>query len=307
MTGLISNLRDGLQRVSTRRQATRFASAAHQIHGPDRFLAHRDEPVVLITQWRVSDLDGFFEHYRRIGLHNFVFYSAHAPEDALARIKAEPNTIIVENGLRVAAPEDHVLAYLSEMYAKQRWCLLVRTDELLEFEGSDTFGIRGLTQYLSAQKATALMAHRLDMFPKGPLGALTGTDLTHKVAHCIYFDLSGLHKTPEGTPNQAVENGMFHTQYVDTKCEPASLFPLVFNGPATTMHPAPKISEGVQVANITAALKSYGSAAQLGQTAPDAHLFSLEARRWNRPALLVRAGFLQSAPSYAAWIEEHRV
>jgi hypothetical protein len=294
MSGMISHLRDGWQRAARRREATRFALAAKQVHGPAILDVGADQAVMLVTQWRLSDLSAFFAHYRGLGVEHFVFFGAHAPPEALERIKKEPCTIIVENGLHVAAPEDHVLRYLTEKYGENRWCLTVKTDELLEFDGQVALGLSGLIRYLNAQGASALMAHRLDMFPKGALGQLAQMDLDKKVAECVYFDFSNLRKLDD------------LTGYIDANGDPASVYPLVFNRGDVVIPPAPSGPSGAHCADVTAALKSYSSATQIGADRPEAQLFSLAARRWNRAALLVRAGFLQGSDQYSAWITEHK-
>jgi hypothetical protein len=313
MTSMISHLQGGWQRAATRRKATRFARAATQIHGPVLPVIREDEAVLLVTQWRVSDLSGFFAHYQRLGVQTFVFFAAHAPTAALEQIKAQPGTIIIESGLRVAAPEDHVLAYLAETYGKNCWCLNVRTDELLEFEGKSDLGLSGLIGYLKAQRATSLVAHRLEMFPKGSLGALVQMDLMQKIIASVYFDLTSVRKVDRFHPTDPAKNGpqivdLKHDapdNYVDMQGEVASVHPLVFNATNVTLHPAPTAPDGVRYADVTAVLKCYGRAAQTGETTPDAELFSLAARRWNRAALLVRAGFLQGSDQFSAWLKEH--
>jgi hypothetical protein len=302
MTKLISQLRGGWQRAATRRQATRFALAARQVHGPDQLDVEEGEAVVFVTQWRISDLPAFFAHYRRLGLRQFVFFGAQAPTEALEHIKVEPGTFIIENGLRVAAPEDHVLSYLAETYGQDRWCLCVQTDQLLALEGLERIGITGLIGYMQSQGATALVAHLLNMFPKGPLGIVPQMDLRQKIDNCAYFDLNHLHRSDGANTMQSAH---LPNLYSDADGAAASIFPLVFNGPAVTLQPAPNLPSGVQIADITAALKCYGEAAQIGAKAPDATLFSLAARRWNRAALLVRAGFLESSEQFVKWLKEY--
>jgi hypothetical protein len=282
-------MRSGLQRAASRRQATRFAQAALHVYGPKAPDGGTDRPIILVTQWRLSDLDAFFDHYQRLGVRDFVFYSAHAPTEALDRIKQHSGTIIVENGLRVPAPEDHVLAHLAQTFAQNCWCLCVKTDELLEFEGGSAIGLGRLTTYLNAHQATAAKAHCLHMFPKGPLGQLNNSDLAQKVASSVYYDM------PTGHPADRGDAGKI----------PATRTPLVFNGPGVTINSSMTAADGVVLSKVTVVIKSYTKAAELAAHAPDATLFSLNARKWNRVELLVRSGLVSSSPQYAAWIKEH--
>ena len=199
MTSVLSHLRDRFQRTAARGHNARFARAAHQAHG---VVSQDTGPVVLVTQWRQGDLDAFFAHYRALGLCYFVFYGAGAPDNALARIKQEPGTVIVQNGLRVPVSEDTALHYLSENYGKDRWCLTVSSGQLLDFESSAGLGLAGLISYLETIDATAMVAHQLDMFPKGALGQITNMDLAQKVLTCTYFDISKLVKIAYHDPAQ---------------------------------------------------------------------------------------------------------
>ncbi len=302
VNGMISHLRRNWQRATTRRHAVRFARAARHLHGPKPDNVPPDAIVVLVPRWRVGDLEAFHAHYRALGASHFVFFASGTPAAALAQIKALPGSIIVENGLRVSVPEPRVLAYLADTYGANRWCLMVHSDELLAFASDGTLELRGLTGYLEARGATALRAHRLAMFPKGALGSLTSLNLQQKIAECVYFDLSSLHLSADqaGTPSGSRKS------YLDADGVPASCTPLIYNGPDATVAFECGTPCAGRFGDVTAVLKSYAQATELGYDAPDASLFSLTARRWNRAELLVRAGFIESSAAYEAWAREVR-
>lgn len=284
-----------------RRQAARFARAARHSYGPAPQDVAADAVVVLVPRWRVGDLEAFSAHYRSLGASHFVFYASDTPGEALAHIRALPGSIIVENGVRAPVPEPLVLAYLADTYGADRWCLRVHSDQLLAFASDHNLGLQGLTAYLSSRGATALCAHCVQMFPKGALGSLALMDLQQKVAESVYFDLSSLHLAAD--PDQAASGAP--KTYVTADGGAASCYPLIYNGPDATVLSVCDAPVDSRLGDITAVLKSYAQATEREQEDPNSTLFSLNARRWNRPELLVRAGFLQSSPAFEAWVQEN--
>lgn len=334
------------QRAAERRRRARFARSVRHLHGPNQIDVAPGE-VVLIALVRNGSyyLDVFFEHYRRIGVTHFVFIDNGSTDDTIARIKAEPGTIIDQSTLPLATYEDLIRQYPAQTYGQNRWCLYVDMDEILDFEGCDTIGLRGLTSYLEAQNATALVAQMLEMFPKSSLSEVSTLSYAKSVEAFSYFDISTIDRfdyhsadipfcallRDNITPSADIQyffGGVRGKVFGEACC--LTKHPLVFNGPGVTPAPHPHLSMGVQCADITAVIKHYkfagDTAARDAQTlksgdvthgedaaraavmsgAPDVSLFSLEARRWNRVELLTRAGFLVGSPAYDAFLAEAR-
>ncbi|MEX3315958.1 glycosyltransferase family 2 protein [Sulfitobacter sp. PS-8MA] len=334
------------QRLRDARRRARFAKSLRHIHGPHRLQSAPDD-VVLIALVRNGAyyLDRFFAHYRAMGVEHFVFMDNGSTDDTIERIKAEPGAVIDQCPLPLAQYEDLIRQYPAQRYGKNRWCLYVDMDEMLDFEGRKEIGIPGLVAYLQAQGYTALAAQMLEMFPKASLAEAARLTYPEVLRDFRYFDISALRKldyhsaeipfsallADNHLSNDAVKftfGGVRGKVFGEDCC--LTKHPLIFNGPEVTPAPHPHLSCGVKVADVTAVIKHYKFAndpaardaqslaagdlahgedakrlAVVGES-PDISLFSLDARRWNRVELLYRAGFLVPSETYSAHVAATR-
>ena len=338
-------IRRAWQRMSEARRHARFAASVKHVHGP-KMIDVAPGDVVLITLVRNGSyyLDAFFRHYRAMGVRHFVFIDNGSTDDTIARIAREKGTVVDQCKLPLAGYEDLIRQYPAHTYGQDRWCLYVNMDEMLDFEGRTTVGIRGLTSYLEAQGYTAMVAQMLEMFPKSSLRAAIDLPFKQALLEFLYFDISTIEKMPyhaEGlqfseplenntasNPNIELYFGGIRGKVFGESCC-LTKHPLIFNGPGVTPAPHPHVLTGVTCADMTAVIKHYkfsndpagrdpatlavkdatagGGQGHPGVMAnvPDVSLFSLEARRWNRVELLYRAGFLTASDAYSAHIQDH--
>lgn len=326
------------------RRRARFARSVQHLHGPQTLDAPKNEALAIVL---VRDgsyyMDVFFEHYRRLGVQHFAFIDNGSNDDTLERLKAEAGVIIDQCNLPLAGYEDLIRQYPANRYGQNRWCLYVDMDELFDFEGSAALGLSGLTAYLEAQKATAMMAQMLEMFPKVPLRETATLSYADSVKTFRYFDISHVQKFDYHSPTIEFSALLADNTVADrdfTFCfggvrgkvfgENCCLtkHPLIFNGPEVTPAPHPHLSMGVRCGDITGLIKHYkfagntaardaaslqsgdldhgedaARASVLTQT-PDVSLFSVDARPWNRIELLIRAGFLQGSERFEAYLRK---
>ena len=289
-------------------------------------------------------LDAFLDYYRRLGIRYFAFIDNGSTDDTIDRLRSERDVIIDQSTLPLAGYEDLIRQYPANAYGQNRWCLYIDMDEVFDFEGRETVGLSGLIRYLEGQGATALVAQMLEMFPKASLNAVADFSYPQSVEEFAYFDISAVrrfdyHSTDipfsallggNTVPNDAIQfyfGGVRGKVFGENCC--LTKHPLIFNGPGVTPAPHPHLSMGVRCADITGVIKHYKfagntaarDAASLGsgdlahgedaaraavlQKAPDVSLFSLDARKWNRVELLIRAGFLVGSQRYTAFLKDH--
>ena len=330
-------------RVRERRRRARFARALRHLHGPLRpRIPPQDVLAIVLVRNGSYYLDDFLAYYRALGIRHFAFIDNGSTDDTVARIMAEPDTILDQCTLPLAGYEDLIRQYPAQAYGQDRWCLYVDMDEVFDFEGRRQIGLSGLIGYLEEQGATALVAQMLEMFPKAPLSATASFSFAQSVEEFAYFDISSLRRFPYHSPEipfaallqdnvvpadgiDFLFGGVRGKVFGENCC--LTKHPLIFNGPEVTPAPHPHLSMGVRCADITGVIKHYKfagdtaarDAASLragdlahGEDAaraavlarqPDVSLFSLDARRWNRVDLLIRAGFLKGSERYRAHLE----
>ncbi|NNK15527.1 MAG: glycosyltransferase family 2 protein [Sulfitobacter sp.] len=331
------------QRAAERRRRARFARSLRHLHGPDGVVPKGDVLAIVLVRNGSYYMDAFFDYYRALGIRHFAFIDNGSTDGTIDRIKSEPGTILDQSTLPLAGYEDLLRQYPAETYGRDRWCLYVDMDEVFDFEGRQRIGLPGLISYLEGQGATALVCQMLEMFPKAPLNAVSSLSYPNALEEFAYFDISAVRKldyhSPDipfaallsgnTIPSKAIQfcfGGVRGKVFGENCC--LTKHPLIYNGPEVTPAPHPHLSMGVRCAEITGVIKHYKFAgntaardaaslasgdlahgedaarAAVLSKAPDVSLFSLDARRWNRVELLVRAGFLISSERYGAYLEE---
>ncbi|MFT6674472.1 MAG: hypothetical protein ACJAVM_000655 [Sulfitobacter sp.] len=339
-------LRRVLHRSAQARRRKRFARSVRHLHGPKQLQVGENE-VVLIALVRNGSyyLDAFFDYYRALGVTHFVFFDNGSTDETLARIAAEPGTVIDQSPLPLALYEDLIRQYPAQAYGQDRWCLYVDMDEIFDFEGREKLGISGLISYLQGQGATAMVAQMLEMFPKVPLREAAQMPYGQVLDEFSYFDISAVEKYDYHSPeisfaallpgnritNDAIKfcfGGVRGKVFGETCC--LTKHPLVFNGPDVVLMTHPHLSQGIICADISGVIKHYKFANDPGgrdaltlgvlavahgedarraavmRDVPDVTLFSLEARPWNRVELLIRAGFLVGSKRFSDFITKYK-
>jgi len=333
------------QRAAERRRIARFNKALRHLHGPKTPEIPADEVLAIVLVRNGSYyMDAFFDYYRALGIKHFAFIDNGSTDDTIERLRREPGVILDQCALPLASYEDLLRAYPAQTYGQNRWCLYIDMDEVFDFEGRVRIGLTGLVSYLEGQGATAMVAQMLEMFPKAPLSAVADFSYAHALVEFTYFDISRLDRfdyhsaeipfaallegnTISNASLQFMFGGVRGKVFGENCC--LTKHPLVFNGPEVAPGLHPHLSAGVRCADITGVIKHYKFAgdtaardaasllsgdlahgedaartAVLSQT-PDVTLFSLEARRWNRVELLIRAGFALGSDQYTAYLEQH--
>jgi hypothetical protein len=332
------------QRAAERRRRARFTRALSHLHGPTQHTTRPGDVIAIVLVRNGSYyLDAFMAHYRAMGIKHFVFMDNGSEDDTIERIMGYPNTIIDHCPLPLAEYEALMRAYPAQTYGQDRWCFYIDMDEVFDFEGRKTHGIKGLTSYLEANGQTALVAQMLEMFPKAPLADVSDMPFQEALHEFRYFDISTVDRfdyhsaeiefsallRDNKTTNPQIQfcfGGVRGKVFGEACC--LTKHPLIFNGEGVTPAPHPHLSMGVTCSDVTAVIKHYKFAnnlmgrdaatlssgavdhgedaarAEVMTQSDDLSLFSLEARRWNRVDLLYRAGFLQASEAYTAHLAE---
>lgn len=179
--------------VARRVRARRFLRSVRHLHGPaGPMKGTQGVVVVVLVRDGMYYLDAFLRHYRALGAAQFVFCDNGSTDGTIARLNAEPDTVILESKLPFLEIENEFRRYAAERYARGRWCLFADIDEMFDFEGADRIGLDGLERYLTSRGYTALIAQMLEMFPKGPLRQPAGPDYDTVLDSFRHYDLRGI-------------------------------------------------------------------------------------------------------------------
>jgi len=335
------------QRAAERRRVARFKKTLRHLHGPKTPEIPADEVLAIVLVRNGSYyMDAFFDYYRALGIKHFAFIDNGSTDDTIDRLRTEPGVILDQCVLPLAGYEDLLRAYPAQTYGQNRWCLYIDMDEMFEFEGRERIGLAGLISYLEGQGATAMVSQMLEMFPKAPLAAVANFSYVQALDEFAYFDISNLNRFDYHSTEipfsallarnevavpapEFIFGGVRGKVFGENCC--LTKHPLVFNGPGVMPGLHPHLSAGVRCADITGVIKHYKFAgdtaardaasllsgdlahgedaarAAVLEQAPDVTLFSLDARRWNRIELLIRAGFVISSSRYAAHLEKAQI
>ncbi|QUJ75225.1 glycosyltransferase family 2 protein [Sulfitobacter albidus] len=337
-TSIFSRLR---RKAAEALRGRRFRAAVEPLHGAGFDVPEGAVLAIVLVRNGGYHLDAFFDYYRRLGITHFAFLDNGSTDDTVARIEAQPGTVIDRVALPLAQYEDLMRAYPAQRYGAGRWCLYVDMDEQFDFEGRAEIGLPGLIAYLEGRGDTALMAQMLEMFPDVPLAEVADLSFDAALRAFRYYDVSTVDRfayhsaqiefsalmADNTVPTDALQfcfGGVRGRVFGEECC--LTKHPLVFNGPDVRIAPHPHVSSGVRVSDFSAVIRHYKfagdaaarDAAQAGTGAlahgedaarlrvmgrdPRVTLYSDAAREWAGIEPLYDAGFLVRSDAYSAWV-----
>lgn len=236
-----------------------FLEARIRIH-TDRLTVSADpmDPILIVV---VKDdllrMQLLFQHYRRLGVSQFVVLDNGSTDGTVEFCASQPNTRLYQ----VATPYDGNrkegwVERVIRSIGVNRWYIVVDSDEMLDYPGSESHGIRELIARQNHMGNTRLYAYMLDMYSDKPLYSVECTPDSIPEEFCWFDDdtyvldeaLYGM-KIPMGGPRQR----MVHNKIWAGKC-PVFLFePEVNILSAHFLHPIVQISD----TNLCCVLRHY--------------------------------------------------
>lgn len=114
----------------------------------------------------------FFDHYRRLGIENFVVYEDHSTDATLDYLCAQPDTLVLTSGIKYQermangkAFHQNLVNWVPESLGPERWVLYVDADEFL-FLPEDFASVEALYRWLDARGHTSALAAMVDFYPR---------------------------------------------------------------------------------------------------------------------------------------------
>jgi hypothetical protein len=325
--------------------ARRFRRSVRHLHGPKVLPGGRnDVTVIALVKDGAYYIDMFLQHHRAIGARQFVFCDNGSTDGTLDRLKAEPDTTIIQSLLPMAEIESDFRRYAAEQFCRDRWCLYADMDERFTFEGVGEIGLNGLTNYLDQNNYTALMCQMLEMFSDQPVRATADLAYDRAVAAFQFCDLTHIEKRPyhdrehvdfwyylrdNTVPSDqfqicfgGIRNKVFGERCCLTK------HPLVFVGSGVEPGVHPHCAAHVACADVTGLIQHYKFAnnpldrdaasvrdatiphgedalrVNVLQNHPDVTLMTDTAQRFTGTDMLYRADFLIRSPRYSTYLAD---
>lgn len=135
----------------------------------------------------VNKLDYFFEHYRKRGIEVFVFLDNNSTDGTKEYLLRQKDTIVFASSQEYSSARR--IAWLNRlvgMYGENRWCLIVDSDELVDYIDSENYTFSNLIEQAKLKGIKRIEGFMLDMYSFHGLFS-TGSEDTWYLNN-IYFD-----------------------------------------------------------------------------------------------------------------------
>lgn len=134
-------------------------------------IAPADILAVVVLRNEITRLPYFLDHYRRLGVAQFLVVDNDSDDGSGDYLAAQPDVSLWHTTQSYHAARFGLdwLTWLQIKYAHGHWCLMVDADELLIYSGDEKHDLQDLTSCLDGQGRVGFGALMLDLYPKGPL------------------------------------------------------------------------------------------------------------------------------------------
>lgn len=135
----------------------------------------------------------FLNYYRNLGVNHFIFVDNGSTDNFQALVEGEPDVSVfsTESSFKNAKFGMHWLNSLLRIYGSGHWCVTCDADEIFDFPGARTGGLRGLVDTLHADGQPSLYAVMIDMYGVGRLSEAVCSPGTDPLEVTPFFDKSG--------------------------------------------------------------------------------------------------------------------
>jgi hypothetical protein len=117
----------------------------------------------------------FLRYYRELGVDHFLFVDNDSSDGTLGDLAGQPDVSVWHTGASYKRANFGVdwLNGLQRRYGHGHWTLVVDPDEFFVYPFCDTRPIRALTDWLDTTGLRSFSAMLVDLYPKGPLDAVS--------------------------------------------------------------------------------------------------------------------------------------
>ncbi|SPJ27052.1 glycosyltransferase family 2 protein [Falsiruegeria mediterranea] len=146
--------------------------------------------IVMTVRNEMNRLPYFLHYYRDLGIGHFLVIDNDSTDgtDTMLAKQSDVSLWQTSDSYRASRFGLNWMTWLQRRYAHGHWTLMVDADELLVYAHHDTRPLPDLTAWLDSQGSTAFGALMLDLYPKGPLNAVSYTPGTDPTQAIDWFD-----------------------------------------------------------------------------------------------------------------------
>jgi hypothetical protein len=146
----------------------------------------------------MARLPYFLQYYRALGVGHFLIVDNASDDGSAAFLADQPDVSLWHSAhaYRLARFGMDWLGWLQWQYGHGHWCLTVDADELLTFPYADRRDLGDLTRHLDARGITSFGAIMLELYPKGPINAVSHDPASDPLQTLCWFDADNYREKP---------------------------------------------------------------------------------------------------------------
>lgn len=150
--------------------------------------------LVVVVKDEIDRIKLFFDHYRALGVHQFVIVDNNSTDGTreFASAQSDTRVFLIKDRFQT----QRKIAWIEKVLALtgyNRWYVVVDSDELLDYAGSETHTLKELINYQSSFGDEYLQGYLVDMYAEQPLFTIS---CNHKEIPCLFnmFDKDSYYK-----------------------------------------------------------------------------------------------------------------
>lgn len=139
--------------------------------------ANRNDPTVfVVVKNELERMKVFFDHYRRLGVEQFVILDNGSDDGTLEFLTKQEGTKVYQilDAFQTQKKEAWIERLLV-LNGIDRWCIVVDSDELLDYIGSEKHSLKEMIQKANRLGYKRIWGYMLDMYAKDSLFSQSST------------------------------------------------------------------------------------------------------------------------------------
>lgn len=148
------------------------------------------EPILFcVIKNDISKIDHFLNHYRKLGVTQFVFLDNDSDDGTKEYLEQQDGVILYFTVDKYSSVNRVAwLNRLIDIHGAGKWCLVVDSDELLDYVKSEEYGIPEVVDQAKKKGLLRIEGFMLDMYPQQSINLETNAYLDLTECNCFDSD-----------------------------------------------------------------------------------------------------------------------